>query len=29
MKNGKKYEALEGYDPNADDDEDEHGVEQE
>ena len=29
MKNGKKYEALEGYDPNADDDEDEHGAEQE
>ena len=29
IKNGKKYEALEGYDPNADDDEDEHGAEQE
>ncbi len=29
MKTGKKYEALEGYDPNADDDEDEHGAEQE
>ena len=25
MKNGKKYAALEGYDPNADEDEDEHG----
>lgn len=24
-KNGKKYAALEGYDPNADEDEDEHG----
>ena len=26
MKNGKTYAALEGYDPNADDDEDEHGA---
>ena len=25
MKNGKKYAALEGYDPEADEDEDEHG----
>ena len=25
-KNGKTYAALEGYDPNADDDEDEHGA---
>ena len=25
-KNGKHYAALEGYDPNADDDEDEHGA---
>lgn len=25
MKNGKKYADLEGYDPNADEDEDEHG----
>lgn len=29
MKNGKTYAALEGYDPNADDDEDEHGAEEE
>ena len=28
MKNGKTYAALEGYDPEADDDEDEHGVEE-
>ena len=26
QKNGKTYAALEGYDPNADDDEDEHGA---
>ena len=26
VKNGKTYAALEGYDPNADDDEDEHGA---
>lgn len=26
QKNGKTYVALEGYDPNADDDEDEHGA---
>ena len=29
VKNGKTYAALEGYDPNADDDEDEHGAAEE
>ena len=29
QKNGKTYNALEGYDPNADDDEDEHGESEE
>ena len=29
QKNGKTYKALEGYDPNADDDEDEHGESEE
>ena len=29
QKTGKTYKALEGYDPNADDDEDEHGESEE
>ena len=29
MKHGKKYAALEGYDPNADEDDEEHGAAEE